>query len=322
MKNGYVVKGFQANGLDLEKINRFTCKELTLDDVYVFKVDLCNNDIDRDFECFSLNALNQLAKQFVGKTGIKNHFASTENQTARIYETSVEKINGRKTATGNDFYVLRAKAYMVRTDDNKNLIKEIEAGIKKEVSVSCSASKNTCSVCSQNKNEKRCQHINGKKYNGKLCYSVLDDITDAYEFSFVAVPAQKEAGVIKSFTQKGENENLNDILKQFDFSAGEVTLSQKDAQEISAYISNMQENANLGAEYKNGLVKQLVSLCSRVVPEMDLKMFEGVANVMTAKELTSFKTAFEKNIASAGKPAPQLAKAKDKEKENYNEFRI
>ena len=33
---------------DLEKINRFTVKALSADEVYSFNVILCDNDVDRD----------------------------------------------------------------------------------------------------------------------------------------------------------------------------------------------------------------------------------------------------------------------------------
>ena len=57
----------------MEKINRFTRKELTEDDVYCFSVILCDNEIDRDCEKFSVEALKELAGLFIGKTGIFNH---------------------------------------------------------------------------------------------------------------------------------------------------------------------------------------------------------------------------------------------------------
>ena len=46
----------------LEKINRFTRRKLTEDEVYVFSVILCDNDIDRDCERFSDNALEALVE--------------------------------------------------------------------------------------------------------------------------------------------------------------------------------------------------------------------------------------------------------------------
>lgn len=321
MKNGYVIKGFKPDGSDLEKINQFTCKDLTLEELYAFRVDLCNNDIDRDFECFSLEALNQLAEEFVGKTGIKNHIPAAENQLARIYETEVVKLSGRKTKTGDDFYVLRAKAYMIRTAETQDIIKEIDAGIKKEVSVSCSAASSICSVCGNNRKEADCGHIRGKSYDSRLCYYILRDITDAYEFSFVAIPAQKEAGVVKAFLNNKGEKDLNSIVKQLDFSGESTVLSKKDAQAIAAFISETEENARLGTEYKKGLVKELIRLCGKVVPQLDLKVFEGVANVMTAKELVAFKKAFEQNIAFSAIPSPQLAKA-EANRINNNEFKI
>lgn len=56
------------------------------------------------------------------------------------------------------------------------------------------------------------------------------------------------------------------------------------------------------------------------MPEMELKIFEGVAGVMTVKELEGFKTAFEK-MANEEQSAPQLAKKK-KEMKIMNQFVI
>lgn len=322
MKNGMILKAFVPTDEELAKINQFSCRELTREEIYVFKVDLCNNDIDRDYECFSVSALHTLAKEFIGKTGIRDHRMTAENQMARVFDTEVMKIDGKKTGTGADFYTLRAKAYMLRTSDNENMINEIDAGIKKEVSVSCSAGKGTCSVCEKDRRKSNCGHINGKSYDGKLCYTVLDDITDAYEFSFVAVPAQKEAGVVKAFLKNKGEMDLENIRKQLDFSGESIVLSKKEAAVITAFIDETEENARLGTEYKKNLVKSLTGLCRRVIPEMDLKTFEGVANVMTAKELVAFKSAFEKNIAAANMPAPQLAAKEGRHKTNNNEFMI
>lgn len=184
---------------ELLHINEYTRKDLSAEEVYTFPLILCDNEIDRDNERFSIAALHKLAELFVGKTGIFDHDPSGRNQTARIYETSVITDESHPmTAAGEPYMALAAKAYMVRTSENADLIKEIDAGIKKEVSVGCAISKEICSVCGANRYEGPCEHIKGKRYDGKLCYGLLDDVTDAYEWSFVAVPAQKRAGVTKS----------------------------------------------------------------------------------------------------------------------------
>jgi hypothetical protein len=51
-----------------------------------------------------------------------------------------------------------------------------------------------------------CEHWNGREYEGKLCYFRLKEAKDAYEVSFVAVPAQPKAGIIKAYGQKEQQE--------------------------------------------------------------------------------------------------------------------
>ena len=75
--------------ITLDKINRFTRRKLTGDEVYVFSVILCDNDIDRDCERFSDKALEALKDSFVGKTGIFDHNAAAVNQNARIFDTEL-----------------------------------------------------------------------------------------------------------------------------------------------------------------------------------------------------------------------------------------
>ena len=55
---------------NMAKINGFSRRELSESEVYVFPVVLCDNEVDRDFERFSNEALKELAKLFIGKTGI------------------------------------------------------------------------------------------------------------------------------------------------------------------------------------------------------------------------------------------------------------
>lgn len=183
----------------MEKINRFARRKLNSQEVYVFDVILCDNDIDRDGERFSVSALETLSKLFIGKTGIFDHNPKGENQTARIFDTAVIKDEERILETGECYTCLEGRAYILRTPKNKDLIDEIDGGIKKEVSISCSVKREICSVCKADRKKRMCPHIKGKEYAGKVCHVILDEPFDAYEFSFVAIPAQKNAGVKKSF---------------------------------------------------------------------------------------------------------------------------
>ncbi len=306
--NGYVEKSAAAPVSDMEKINAFTKSELSPEQVYTFTVVLCDNEIDRDFECFSDSALEELAKLFIGKTGIFDHSMKAENQKSRIYDAWTEKPQGRLTADGRELVLLKAKAYMLRNQENTPLIEEIEAGIKKEVSVSCSMERAVCSVCGANKRREGCSHIGGRQYDGSTAYTVLDGARDAYEFSFVAVPAQKGAGVTKGYLidkELTDTEIIEKLMKGEDA----VTLSKEQVRLVSKELERLGEEAELGREYKKALCSEVISLCSGSFPEMDIKAFANVAQVMTTSELKAFKKAF----SSRKKPemsTPQLTKDK------------
>ncbi len=200
---------------ELELIGQFARKKLSGEELYTFPVILCDNEIDRDNEKFTVSALNKLAELFVGKTGIFDHNMKSKDQTARIYSTRVVTDSTRKTADGEDYTYIEAKAYMVRTEKNKDLIAEIDAGIKKETSVGCAVKDISCSICGKNIKTEGCEHKKGNLYGGKLCCYLLSEPADAYEWSFVAVPAQKNAGVIKSFNRSEAKEKLAEIAKEF-----------------------------------------------------------------------------------------------------------
>lgn len=318
MNKGKIEKNFTDRS-DIEKINLFTRRTLSEEEVYTFTIRLCDNEVDRDFERFSLDTLNSLCALFTGKTGIFDHSMKSGDQKARIYCAWVEKQEGEKTECGDDLYCLKAKAYMLRSEGNAELIEEIEAGIKKEVSVSCSVEKSICSVCGKDTRRERCSHIAGNRYNGKLCYRTLEGAKDAYEFSFVAVPAQREAGVTKAFTDK-EDVNLNEVINTVKGCEGDLALSKKEAKELSSYIEGLEENARLSEEYKDELKKEVARQLMKSLPDIDREIVSSVTAVMTFKELKGFKDYFSKSRKA---PQPQLMNDKKAaEKKNYSHFRI
>ena len=318
MNKGRIEKSIKDNA-DMEKINALSRRELSEDEVYIFTLRLCDNEVDRDYECFSVQSLNELAVLFKGKTGIFDHSMKSADQKARIFDSYVEKQEGQTTLYGDALYALKAKAYMLRSEKNAELISEIDAGIKKEVSVSCSVEKSVCSVCGKDRKLQPCEHRNGKSYKGKLCYTILDGAKDAYEFSFVAVPAQKNAGVTKSFTIN-EEKNMEDTVKLIKACEGGVELSEKQSASLKSYIEKLEDDAALGEEYKRDMQKDVVRLMSLKLPELDREIISSVTSVMTAKELKAFKNCFDKggNVSQ-----PQLiSNEKAAEKNDYSHFRI
>lgn len=123
----------------LEKINRFTRRELGEDEVYTFSVILCDNDIDRDLERFSDEALVTLAEKFIGRTGISDHDPSSANQTARIFDTQIMTDESRTTAYGAPYrYLNGGKQITTLTSRGFTSLlcqNQIEPGMKTGVSI-------------------------------------------------------------------------------------------------------------------------------------------------------------------------------------------
>lgn len=304
---------------DLQKINALARRELSADEIYVFNVTLCSNEVDRDYEKFSIESLKQLAPLFIGKTGISDHSMKSSDQKARIFDTYIEKQDGRFTVDGEPLCFLKAKAYMLNNEKNASLIEEIDAGIKKEVSVSCSMSSSKCSVCGNDRKKGGCSHIRGREYNGKLCFDTLSNAADAYEFSFVAVPAQREAGITKSFKFTQE-ENMQDILKSIENCGSDITISKSQAHKLQSYIDDLSEKASLGEAYKEELSKEVVKMFLKAFPKTDPQIFSSLTSVMTTKELLGFKNGM---CAQGQAPAPQLMpKGQRRDTEKFNQYKI
>lgn len=189
-KAAYVCKQAETAG-DLELINRQALRELKAEEVFAFRLAACDDQVDRDHERFTLAALEGLAERFVGRTVLMDHQWSAKGQTARVYAGAVEEENG--------VHRLVLRAYMLRTGETEAVIAAIEGGILREVSVGCAVERALCSICGADKGRTSCPHRPGAVYGGQTCHVDLDGARDAYEVSFVAVPAQPKAGVVKKY---------------------------------------------------------------------------------------------------------------------------
>ena len=186
----------------LAKINAYARTPLTAEAVYCFRVRLCDDRPDRVPERFDTAALPRMAELFRGKTGICDHQWSADLQVGRIFDTQVVREDDGASC-------LMAEAYALRTERNADLIADIEGGIKKEVSVGCAMGQARCSICGEPYGT--CAHRKGAVYDGETCLAVLSEPLDAYEFSFVAVPAQRAAGVTKA-GKEGYGMTLQDCV--------------------------------------------------------------------------------------------------------------
>lgn len=197
-KNTCVAR-LEATQEELQLVNEQSIKTLSAEDVFVFRMVACDSRVDREHERFDVESLHKLAALYIGKPVILDHHWSAKTQTARVYGSAVEFEDGT--------HRLVLRAYMLR-QGNGEQIAAIEGGILREVSVGCAARKRTCSICGKAMGQ--CEHRGGKEYHGETCHAILSDIVDAYEVSFVAVPAQPGAGITKSLEDTDEPDELDE----------------------------------------------------------------------------------------------------------------
>ena len=265
--------------VQLEAINAHARAKLTEEQVYVFSLRLCDDQMDRDFERFDTAALPALAKLFIGKTGIVDHKWSSENQVARIFETQVVQENG--------IHYIKAWAYIRRGGTNDEIIADIEAGIKKEVSVGCAMGRSVCSVCGSEYGT--CGHMKGEAYDGMVCCAILCEPMDAYEFSFVAVPAQPNAGVLKGMG--GRSKCLKELAEEFGAQAEYRALFKE---------------AELGRQYRRELEDDVVRLCLSLELGAEEPVLRGIAKTAAAEDLIQLKASLEDRMGELMPMTTQL----------------
>ncbi len=268
-KAAETVNSGAPTAVQLEAINAQAKAQLTAEQVYVFSLRLCDDQVDRDHERFDTAALGTLAKLFIGKTGVVDHKWSADKQIARIFETQVVKEAG--------ISYIKAWAYIRRGGSNDEIIADIEAGIKKEVSVGCAMGMAVCSVCGSEYGT--CGHMKGESYDGQVCCAILKEPMDAYEFSFVAVPAQRDAGVMKALG--GRNYCLKELVEEYG---------------AQAEYRALYKQAELGRRYQKELEDSVVRLGLSLELGVPAPVLRSIARTAAAEDLLALKAAWEEKL--------------------------
>lgn len=271
-KAGAALRGAETAAEELAAINALNETKLTAQEVYTFGVRLCDNQTDRDGEYFARADLEALAGLFVGKTGLFDHSWRARDQTARLYRTQIVEEPETVSEAGEAGCYLKGYAYLLRTKENEGLIREIEGGIKKEVSVSCAVRRRVCSVCGQEMG--RCGHEKGQVYEGRRCAARLAEPTDAFEWSFVAVPAQPKAGVV-----------LGKMLAQ---AAPEGAWREE--------LDRLEKQAAAGRRYLDRLRRETVRLGAMAETGLEHRVLRAMAEKLDEEELEALRACYEKRL--------------------------
>ena len=318
---GIIQKNTGTDSAVMEKINRYTRRPFQPEEVYTFSVVLCDNEADRDYECFTAEALTKLSALFVGRTGILDHDHSSKNQWARVFDTKVKTFPEKKTVLGETYTQLLAEAYIPKNKETAGLIDSIDSGIRKEVSVGCAVKKRSCSVCGR----ETCTHVRGRHYDGKPCVRILEEPTDAYEFSFVAVPAQRAAGVVKFFKggEKKEVGSVEEILKCFENGEDSVTVTGEALKTLRGALDMLKKQAEWGKRYREALCSQIYKYSAVAQPQFSRSLTDSILKGLSVEELEEMSGALCKMAQTHMPVTPQLAGRQQKaENTDDRAFRI
>ena len=126
-----------------------------------------------------------------------------------------------------------------------------------------------CSICGEEAGA-GCGHQPGQVYDGKLCYLSLEEPADAYEFSFVAVPAQPQAGVVKA--------NGREALRDTQGATGRLPpLCRRGGQ--------AEGQAELGVRALKELREDVVRLAALADPQAEMKVLQSMVKHLEEPEL-------------------------------------
>ena len=131
-----------------------------------------------------------------------------------------------------------------------------------------------CSVCGSEYGT--CGHLKGEAYDGQVCCAILQEPVDAYEFSFVAVPAQRDAGVLKALG--GGKHCLKELAEEFGAQA-----------EYRALL----KQAELGKKYQKELEDNVVRLGLALELGVAEPVLRNLAKTAAAEDLLALKDALE-----------------------------
>lgn len=265
---------------EYNEIKKYFNGEIALDDILVYKVRLCNNLVDRDLDCFTHNALENIAEKMVGVIGIKDHFDTVENTHSRLFKCYVVKDENRTNEFDELLEFVVGEAYTIVNGSNNEFIDGLSAGLIKEVSIGFREGITYCSICG--KDLSSCGHKVGDVYEGERCIRRIDSVNDVYEWSFVPIPAQLECGVVKRFQHKKEVKGKMKGIKAL-ILKGAANLPSKEASQV---IESLEDGTITESEEVKVLRKKVKEL------EEKLKAYEvdggeGEGKVKTPEEIIS-----------------------------------
>lgn len=195
---------------DLDKINQFTIKPVTKDEIRVYNALLIDDQVTRNSTHYpkefqkTILSLPAGEGNFIGAPFLlgegEDHQEVASAQIGRIFDA-------KQVVDKEGHYGVLGKIYMLK-EGNEAIIKDIDSGIKKEISISTKVEMPICSICHQD--IRTCDHKKGQEG----CHVTMTGKGFAAEVSLVAVPGSDQAKILNSRDLDGfkvtETLHLND----------------------------------------------------------------------------------------------------------------
>lgn len=182
---GVVTRGLFESGEDPDPavtslVNQYALKELAPDAFAAFRLDLCNDQVDKHFSRFPVSELENIARLTPGRPLMVMHDLYGSLPKGTFFRAEVVK-KGKVSS-------VRADVYLLRTDENEEFIAQIEGGVYREISIGFRCMTRTCSICGLD--ILACEHMPGKKYGKQVCHYVMEGVGEVIEGSVVAAGSQ------------------------------------------------------------------------------------------------------------------------------------
>lgn len=175
------VTGTGDDTLDrMESVNRYALRPLQPEDIAVFTLDLCNNQVDRHFSRFPEEELERVNALTPGRPLMERHDMTGSLPRGTFFRSRLHR--------EGEHVSVRPEVYVLRSAGNRDFILNIEGGVYRETSIGFSFRRPECSVCG--KDLRTCAHVPGRSYGGKPCHFVMRGVVEVLEGSVVPAGSQ------------------------------------------------------------------------------------------------------------------------------------
>ena len=175
------VTGTAADGGErLEAVNRYALRPLQPEEIAVFTLDLCNNQVDRHYSRFPEEELARVNALTPGRPLMERHDMAGSLPRGTFFRSRLHREGVRVS--------VRPEVYVLRSEGNRDFILNIEGGVYRETSIGFSFRRPECSVCGRDL--RVCAHIPGRSYGAKTCHFVMRGVMEVLEGSVVPAGSQ------------------------------------------------------------------------------------------------------------------------------------